>query len=442
MTIPSTGQVHMEHISVELGYGANTTRTLNETEVRDLLGKASGEISLNDARGKSKAVALPPNSIRITPFTFPIDAFWGWTSDPTAPWSKWISNNYSPTLTGSVQPTNPQIFGHEILEFSNEDGNGTLIIEGNVINEYGSIEFNQSTIFHTSGYSYYDSLNNVTVFTFGQLGADYSTSPTIITFYPGSVIATGIITFGNNLGNPTYTPLTFGSLNPTYGFETISPPSYYFYDQTHTYTHDFENLVVNGKNAVMNIGDSDENYTDSFTYIEINGVIFYSYTASQWSASHWSVELIADTDPGIISGVPYSFKIFKTNLLMNHCIINPYFNEAQAGIGWGYTHADYDPGLAAQCSILPNPFYPFGFKLLSINNDDGWITFKVRGNAIGWFNDIIIKDLLTQNIMFSLSGLGLTMSPSYDFDTDITTYTVNGAGQAFYSAFSAEITIM
>ena len=63
MTLPSSGPISLLDVRNELGFSG--TISLNDTAVRNLLGKASGIISLFDAYGKSN---LPPPSIPGNPY--------------------------------------------------------------------------------------------------------------------------------------------------------------------------------------------------------------------------------------------------------------------------------------------------------------------------------------------------------------------------------------
>jgi hypothetical protein len=56
VTIKSSGSISMSDISVELGLSGSSNKSLNDSDVRSLLGKSSGAISMSDAYGKSKVV--------------------------------------------------------------------------------------------------------------------------------------------------------------------------------------------------------------------------------------------------------------------------------------------------------------------------------------------------------------------------------------------------
>lgn len=57
MTTPS-GQISLNDVNVELGKSGTTTIALGNSDVRGLAGVASGQISMNDLRGKSSVVNL------------------------------------------------------------------------------------------------------------------------------------------------------------------------------------------------------------------------------------------------------------------------------------------------------------------------------------------------------------------------------------------------
>lgn len=76
----------MSQINVELGFGSTVAISLNDTNVRTLLGKASGAISLSDGYGKSNAFAftISANIADANLRTLAVNAGWNQTSKVVA----------------------------------------------------------------------------------------------------------------------------------------------------------------------------------------------------------------------------------------------------------------------------------------------------------------------------------------------------------------------
>lgn len=55
MPLPTSGDISLNDVAIELGRASGAAITLGETEVRSLAGKATGDISLSDLYGKTKA---------------------------------------------------------------------------------------------------------------------------------------------------------------------------------------------------------------------------------------------------------------------------------------------------------------------------------------------------------------------------------------------------
>ena len=53
MTLPSSGPLSLSQVNTENGYASATVVSLNDSAVRSLAGKLSGQIGFNDLLGKS-----------------------------------------------------------------------------------------------------------------------------------------------------------------------------------------------------------------------------------------------------------------------------------------------------------------------------------------------------------------------------------------------------
>lgn len=126
-----------------------TTRSLNDSNVRTLLGVPSGTISLSHGRGKS---AASTNTFVMTPDSEPGDAWWGY-----------VANVYSTTYgagRGSINPDPFYIGGRRLLYFADADGNFELILEGtDSIWPFSYITIDAPGASVTDNLFYYPSLN-------------------------------------------------------------------------------------------------------------------------------------------------------------------------------------------------------------------------------------------------------------------------------------------
>lgn len=82
MATPSTGKISLDDINIELGYPSKTPRSLNDSELRKLLGVASGQISLSQGYSKSQVITLNAqySGTDINGYKY---AIFGWTSTGT-----------------------------------------------------------------------------------------------------------------------------------------------------------------------------------------------------------------------------------------------------------------------------------------------------------------------------------------------------------------------
>lgn len=102
MALPSSGTISLNAINTELGKSPTSQISLNDSDVRGLLVKASGQISLADAYGKSKAVASGGNIVVgyhsvPTPDQFTTFDSYGYSSGQ--------DSSYYPSIFGSANPS-------------------------------------------------------------------------------------------------------------------------------------------------------------------------------------------------------------------------------------------------------------------------------------------------------------------------------------------------
>lgn len=82
MTLPASGAISLNAINVELQKTAIAQISLNDSNVRSLLAKPSGQISLSDAYGKSNAPPATYSGILTVGIVGNEMMYWeGWNSD-------------------------------------------------------------------------------------------------------------------------------------------------------------------------------------------------------------------------------------------------------------------------------------------------------------------------------------------------------------------------
>lgn len=57
MALPSSGQISLNQVNVELGLSGTAQISMNQSTVRTLFGKSSGQIAMSDGWGKSNCPA-------------------------------------------------------------------------------------------------------------------------------------------------------------------------------------------------------------------------------------------------------------------------------------------------------------------------------------------------------------------------------------------------
>lgn len=114
MSLPGSGIISLNAINTELGKSPSAQISLNDSDVRGLLAKASGQISLSDAYGKTKP-SVGNTFISGYETTY---GLYGWNKDTSTGFA----------VTGSANP-NP-------IPMAPYSGNMVTILAGNV---YGPI---------------------------------------------------------------------------------------------------------------------------------------------------------------------------------------------------------------------------------------------------------------------------------------------------------------
>lgn len=75
MPLPSSGPISMAQVNMELGRSSTQAVSLNESAVRTLLGRGSGQITLSDAYGSARLV-IASNQTNLDLRTFALNAGW------------------------------------------------------------------------------------------------------------------------------------------------------------------------------------------------------------------------------------------------------------------------------------------------------------------------------------------------------------------------------
>lgn len=80
MTIKSSGIISISDINIELAFNSAAQKSLNDGDVRTLLGKSSGIISLSDAYGKTKVTS--GGTLKASALVTTSETYYGWGGGP------------------------------------------------------------------------------------------------------------------------------------------------------------------------------------------------------------------------------------------------------------------------------------------------------------------------------------------------------------------------
>jgi len=82
MALPASGAISLSQVSVELGAGSTSTRSLNDATTRTLFGVASGAIAMSNGYGKANqfSFSIASNTNNANLRTLAVNAGWGGTS--------------------------------------------------------------------------------------------------------------------------------------------------------------------------------------------------------------------------------------------------------------------------------------------------------------------------------------------------------------------------
>lgn len=148
MALPASGAISLNAINVELQKTATAQISLNDSNVRSLLAKPSGQISLSDAYGKSNAPPTTYSGILTVGIAGNDIIYWeGWNSDPT--WGQ-LFGSFSPLPLGIPG-------GGNVVGILAMDGTNTIL--GARGTAKSSITINFGGVNYT--FTYYGSSNGV-----------------------------------------------------------------------------------------------------------------------------------------------------------------------------------------------------------------------------------------------------------------------------------------
>lgn len=195
MTLPVSGVISLGAIRTELNTNLNAIISINDANVRALLGKPSGLISLNDAYGKSSVVI--PTTFNETVAIISINV--GNTSNVTISGGK-PNGTFNIVNTGTFADGTPPVLGPFTLDV---DGNYNDLIML-VTNANQPVANSFSYIFKFT-FNYGSSSSNTTHFKNVNITATRTVYTETVTVAPGTfaVDATATLTYAGGMPNGT-----------------------------------------------------------------------------------------------------------------------------------------------------------------------------------------------------------------------------------------------
>ena len=141
MTLPASGQISLNQVTVELSRSGTTTISLGEAAVRALAGVPSGAISMSDLWGKSYVVFTPDGGTTVGTAVY--------LSDDVAYQEAQITISCSQNATWTYTLTSTSGTGTEFVSISSGSVSTNIIFELNTVD--GNIAFRQWSVSATSG---------------------------------------------------------------------------------------------------------------------------------------------------------------------------------------------------------------------------------------------------------------------------------------------------